>query len=653
MESPSPHTTREPLRLARTADPSSGKTLGTEFVCQPMSPFSELNVPALISLRAGETPEAVAITSAGQQVTYAELDARSSVLARHLCALGTGRDKVVGVCLERSIAFATCALAVLKACGGYVPMDPTLPRHRLALLLRDPGIDLVIATASSCPELTGATQRIVAVDAEGRAEDRNLPSVPRLTEAQPDDLAYVIYTSGSTGTPKGVEVAHRNLSNLVAWHRSTFDLTAADRASHLAGIGFDAAAWELWPYLSAGASVHIGHDLVSKDARGLRDWLLDNNITICFSIAPLAEQLMRLEWPAECPLRILLTGADTLHSYPGPQIPFRVVNNYGPTECTVVATSATVPPAGNFDHAPSIGCPIANAHIYILDEYGNPVPDGDAGEIWIGGRGVARGYRGRPDLTAAKFHLDPFDPTPGARMYASGDLGRALPNGEIQFLGRMDEQLKIRGLRIEPGEIESLLNQHPDVKQSAVVACQFAPDDIRLVAHLVLKSDRLPAPKELQSFLGSRLPQHAVPSCFVHLAELPLTLSGKIDRHALSWLSSGDLLSDHRYVGPRTAVEERLARIVGQLLKVEKVSMDDNFFLLGGHSLLGTQLIARARDAFGVDISLRYLFEFPTVAALAAEVERVIRASVEAVSDEDARRLLTEAHVLGPNGNGG
>jgi amino acid adenylation domain-containing protein len=628
------------------------ETLGAEILRKRTLSDADVPVPAVISMRACETPDGLAITDSEHGLRYADLEDRSNLLAQHLCAFGTGRHSVVGVCLKRSITFSICALAVMKAGAAYLPIDPSLPIERLQLLLRDADVDLTFVADTFRHDLSASCPGVIAVDQKGVPAARGLPTVSTRVQAGLDDLAYVIYTSGSTGAPKGVEITHRNLSNLAAWHLSAFEITAADRASHLARVEFDAAVWELWPYLAAGATVCIGDELTSKDPESLQGWLLEEAISVCFAAAPIAQQLMELEWPSRCPLRILLTGADTLHRYPRPRIPFRVINNYGPTECTVVATSGVVLSNENFERPPSIGRPIDNVRIHILDSKGKPVAEGDAGEIWISGHGVARGYRGRPDLTSSKFLRDPFSKEPGARMYASGDLGRALPNGEIQFLGRLDEQIKIRGHRVEPCEIESLLNQHPSVRHSAVVARQFDKDDVRLVAYLVFKTPGMAAPKEFQKFLADRLPQYAIPTIFVLLEELPLTGGGKTDRRVLSQLNIGKPLVDAGPLGPRTPLEERLTRIVEQLLKREAISVEDNFFLLGGHSLLGTQLISRVRDGFGVEISLRFLFEFPTVAALATEVERLVHAKVEALTDEEAERLLSAAHGLGPGTNG-
>ena len=337
----------------------------------------------------------------------------------------------------------------------------------------------------------------------------------------------------------------------------------------------------------------------------------------------------------------MLTGADTLHHYPSRKLRFQLVNNYGPTECSVVATSGIVlPNPENRDNLPSIGRPIDNTQIYILDERMQQVPLGEPGEIYIGGAGLGRGYRNRPDLTAERFVANPFASGQGTRLYKTGDLGCFLPNGEIAFLGRIDEQLKIRGYRIEPAEIVKVLDEHPAVQASAVAGHDLEDGNKRLVAYLVLASDRQPTHTELRNFIASRLPEYMVPAVFVVLNALPLSSSGKVDRAALPTPTTDNTLRDSTFVAPRTEIEKRVADTLASLLDLGQVSVDDNFFLLGGHSLLGTQLIARLRDAFGIEISLRSLFDAPTVAELSRVIESLIMAKLEAMSDEEAQRLM-------------
>jgi len=389
--------------------------------------------------------------------------------------------------------------------------------------------------------------------------------------------------------------------------------------------------WELWAYLTSGASLHLPDDATRSDASAMRDWMVTRRITISFVATAIAERMLQLTWPAETKLRFLLTGADTLKAYPPANLPFALVNNYGPTECTVVSTSGIIPAANSTNHgdshpAPSIGKPIDGVEIYILDEQKRKVHEGAAGEIYVGGAGLARGYSNRPELTAERFVANPF--RPGTRMYRTGDRGRWLPNGEIAFLGRVDEQVKVRGYRVEPNEVAVLLGKHPSVETSVVVAREDAPGETQLTAYLVLALGAGVTAAALRDFLRQRLPDYMIPASFVTVGRIPLTEQGKVNRAVLAGLS-GNRLSDEPYVAPRTLVEEELSGIVAPLLKLDRVGVNDNFFLLGGHSLLGTQLIARVSETFGVDLTLLKLFDHPTVAEMAAEIETLILAKVE------------------------
>jgi len=569
---------------------------------------------------------------------YGELDCRANRLANYLRSIGVGRDVVVGLYIERSPAMAVAALAILKAGGAYIPLDPIHPTDRLAFMLKDSQARAVVSTKTLMAGFPTGEWQVVTLDGDAdkiAVQPKNQPS----SDVTGDDLAYIIYTSGSTGQPKGVELIHSGLANLVSWHQRAFQVTREDRASAQSILGFDAAVWELWSYLTAGASLHLPDESFKNDATALRDWMVSRNVTISFAATAIAEQLLQLDWPANTTLRFLLTGADTLKTYPSTRLPFVLVNNYGPTECTVVSTSGVVPVSGVPNQAPSIGRAIDGVEIYILDEQNQAVTDGVAGEIYVGGANLARGYRNRPDLTAERFVANPFRSEPGARMYRTGDLGRWLPHGEIAFLGRVDEQVKIRGYRVEPSEISVALGQHPAVQTSAVIATEDAPGEKQLTAYLVLASGTTVSAASLRDFLRQRLPDYMVPAAFVTIPSLPITEQGKVNRAALHGLN-GNRLSDEVYVEPRTLVEEELVKILMPLLKIDRVGVNDNFFLLGGHSLLGTQLIARVSDTFGVDLTLLKLFDHPTVAEMASEIENLILAKVaqSARADQSGER---------------
>ncbi|HEV8583524.1 MAG TPA: non-ribosomal peptide synthetase [Methylomirabilota bacterium] len=573
-------------------------------------------VPQTVAAQAAVSPDALAVADSTETLTYRELDRRAARLAAALQGFDVGPDAVVAVCLDRSAAFVVAALGVLQAGAAYLPLDPGVPPDRLAFMLEDAAPRVLVTESRLAARLPfRAWPRLDIHEATlgaGRVGAR-----PDVVKA--GHLAYVIYTSGSTGRPKGVEITHAGLGNLVAWHRRAFGVTADDRAPLYASPAFDAAVWEIWPYLASGASVHLPPDEIRTDPEALRDWLVAERITIGFVPTPVAERLIGLSWPAWTALRTLLTGADTLHRYPPESLPFTLINNYGPTECAVVTTSGPVEAEPFGETLPTIGRPIDNMDVLVLDEALRAVPMGAAGELYIAGAGLARGYRGRPDLTAERFVPHPDEP--GARLYRTGDRARLLADGRVAFLGRVDDQVKIRGYRVEPDEITAALGAVLGVAACAVVAREDEAGERRLVAYVV--ADGVPLGREaLTSALSRSLPEYMVPATFVVLPALPLTTNGKVDRAALPAPDAGNTLRDGPVVAPRTEVEVELAAILSTLLGVEEVSVSDNFFLLGGHSLLGTQLIVRVRDVFGVDLPLRTLFDAPTVADLANEIER-------------------------------
>ncbi len=600
-------------------------------------------VPHLVARQAAATPEAIALVEGEQTLTYRELNQRANQLAHYLQTLGVGPNVLVALCVERSFDLVVGLLGILKAGGAYVPLDPAYPPERLAFMVADAQASVLLTQQHLVSHLPGQAAQLVCLDTDAALLAQQPTDEPTLS-AMAGDLAYVIYTSGSTGRPKGVQITHLSLLNLVFWHQQVFSLTSADRATQLTSPAFDATGWELWPYLTCGASVYLLDEETRLSPDLLRDWLLRQGITITFLPTALAESILAVEWPAMTSLRFLLTGADRLQRYPSASLPFALINNYGPTEATVLVTSGRVLPTEHAEMPPSIGWPIANTQIYILDEQLRQVPIGEPGELHIGGIGLAQGYLNRPELTAEKFIAHPFSDDPTARLYKTGDLARHLPDGQIAFLGRTDHQIKIRGYRIEPSEIMSLLNEHPAIQTSLVVAREDTSGDKRLVAYLVFRPGSQVSSADLRSLLGTHLPDYMIPAAFVRLEELPLTPNGKVDRAALPVPDASNTLRDEAIVAPSTPLEARVAGIVASLLGLEEVGIDDNFFMLGGHSLLGTQVIARVADTFGVDLSLRSLFDAPTVRQLSAEIERRILAKLEAMSDDEARSLLTQGH---------
>jgi amino acid adenylation domain-containing protein len=596
----------------------------------------------LIQEQARATPNAVAIVSGNKKISYGELDAGANQLAHFLRSSGVGPNIPVALHMQRSIDLAVGALGILKAGGAYVPLDPSYPAHRVSVLLQDSGAPLVVTQSCLAGKIPKGAWKSIVLDGDG-LDSACHSTVPPVTSTKSDDLAYIIFTSGSTGRPKGVLVTHANLLNLVSWHRRAFNVTAADRGTLHASPGFDASVWELWPYLAAGASLYVVDDAIRTTPEPLRDWMVANKITISFLPTPLAECMMELSWPSESTLRVLLTGADTLRRCPPDDLPFALVNNYGPTECTVVATSGTVPPQNGGDDPPSIGRPIENVTVHIVDEHMQAVPTGTPGELLIGGAGVARGYMNAPELTAERFLPDHFSNDPLARLYRTGDLGRYLPDGQIAFMGRIDEQIKIMGYRIEPREITSLLDQHTAVKESFVSSYPDRSGTRRLVAYVVPSSSAKLKPSDLRSSLSNHLPEYMLPSAFVQLAELPLSVNGKLDRSALPKPTAENILDDDSFEAPQSPVEQHLASFLATLLGVQQVGREDNFFTLGGHSLMGAQLIAKVRGTFGVDLPLRSLFEEPTVRGMSSEIERLIYAKFSAMSEDEAQRMLTSS----------
>lgn len=609
----------------------------------------------LFERQAERAPNALAVTSGHGELTYGELNHRADELANALRSQGVGPEVLVGLCVPRSPAMLAGALGILKAGGAYLPLDPSEPQARLNFMFGDAGVSVVVTECSFREKLAGSDRQIIVMDhlgacsecrsSERGAHGRVTPKTDPL--AGPKTLAYVIYTSGSAGTPKGVEIAHESLSNLVSWHQNAFNVIPSDRASCVARVGFDAAVWEIWPYLAAGASLHMPDEDKLKDPEALQAWLLAQGITIGFVPTPIAERLLALCWPATTALRMMLTGGDTLHTYPSRDLPFLLMNNYGPTECAVVATSGLVSKQNTESSLPPIGRAIANTQVYILDEMMREVPVGTPGEIYIGGLGVARGYRNQPDLTIERFIPNPFDGRSGW-LFKTGDCAQKLADGQIAFLGRFDEQIKIRGFRIEPNEIIAVLDQHPAVSQSAVIAREFGEGDNRLVAYIVPKTGLLTTVSELRDFLGARLPAYMIPAIFVTIDAMPLTPNGKIDRAALPAPDTSNTLGEDVFHAPRTEIEEIVAGLLAPLLGVERVDVESNFFAQGGHSLLGIQLISRLRDALGVELSLRTVFEAPTVAELSVKIERLLCAKLEAMSEEEVHRTLGLAEKTQP-----
>ncbi|MGY2377744.1 amino acid adenylation domain-containing protein [Pseudomonas sp. SDO524_S393] len=567
---------------ATAADFPSGQTLHGAFEVQ-----------------AERQPHAIAVVQDDQTLTYQQLNQRANQLAHHLLELGVQPDDRVAICCRRGPQMLVGLLGILKAGAGYVPIDPAYPAERIAYLLEDSAPVAVLAEAGT-RDLLG---NVASVDLHGAHWQHQALSNPRIAALTPAHLAYVIYTSGSTGQPKGVMVEHRTVENLVHWHCDAFGLDATSHTSSVAGFGFDAMAWEVWPALCVGATLYLPPaDVGNENIDALLAWWLEQPLDVSFLPTPVAEYAFsqNLQHPS---LRILLIGGDRLRQFTQERR-FAVINNYGPTEATVVATSGRVR-AGQALH---IGKPVANANAYVLDKHLRPVPVGVAGELYVGGSGVARGYLNRADLTAERFLQDPFN---AGRMYRTGDLVRWLPDGNLEYLGRNDDQVKVRGVRVELGEIESRLAALEGVGDAVVLVREG-----RLVAWF---TEQYPQALEtLRAQLQAQLPDALVPMAYVRLDTLPLTANGKLDRKALPEPDQTALLS-RDYEAPSGDVETTLAQLWAEVLQVEQVGRHDHFFELGGHSLLAVSLIERMRQV-GLSADVRVLFSQPTLAALAAAV---------------------------------
>jgi amino acid adenylation domain-containing protein len=571
-----------------------------------------------------EQPERAAVSQGGSVLTYAELDTRSTRLACELRSAGVVPASLVGICLEQSINFVVAVLGIIKCGAAYVPLDPASPSARLEFMTRDSTASCVVTTSDLPSRLNLKGQVLLLDSLPLRSSGANLPEI----DVQPEHLAYVMYTSGTTGTPKGVEITHRGVANLVLWCRRAFHIAPADRTPLFAPVGFDAAVRELWPHLTSGCTLFVPPEGLLRDPEQLCEWLVANEITITYLPTLLASRLIRRSWPRHTRLRYVYTGGDALRDYPIPGLPFRFVNEYGPAECTVFASSYTVPVLSDPKQPPPIGRPIDGAEIYILDEDLAEVPPGEAGEICIAGEGLARGYRNRPELTDRSFVQGVHGESRGKRIYKTGDLGRYNPEGEIAFVGRNDDQVKIRGYRIECGDIETCINQMEGVRASAVVKRTYGASDHRLVAYVVPTQERELTREDLRNFLRSRLPGYMIPNEFIQMSDLPVTGNGKIDKTVLPEPHKSIRIRNTEV--PDSVVERHLIATLQKLLGVEQVGRHDNIFLLGGDSLIAMQLIAHVQRDFDVRLTPQFVFAKPTSAELAQEIEQVILTRIAA-----------------------
>lgn len=576
----------------------------------------------LFERQAENTPDALVLSYDDRQLTYKALNERANQLAHHLQTIGVQPEVLVGLYVERSLDFIVGMLAILKAGAAFVPLDPTYPVKHIAFLLQEAKVLALLTQTTLLQRLPKASPQLICLDTWG-ANSQIREANPQ-SDVTPSHLAYVIYTSGSTGNPKGVSLHHGGLVNLAIWHQRNFHILPTDRASQLAGPAFDASIWEIWPYLCSGASLHLVEEEVRLSPALVRDWLIERAISIAFLPTPLAEATLMLEWPEQLALRTMLTGGDRLHSYRPASLPFTLVNNYGPTENTAVTTAGVVASRAQPGSVPSIGRPIANNQVYILDHQLQPVPVGVVGELYIGGTGLARGYLFKPELTATSFIPHPFSEQPGARLYRTGDLVRYLPDQSLEFWGRVDFQVKVRGYRIELGAIEAILQAYPNVGDVVVVLHEESKARKYLVAYLVIlkQEEGVPTVQQLQTYLREQLPDHMIPTSFVFLPSLPISTNGKVDRKMLPPPDRSQPTGE-AHIAPRSQMEQALAQIWQEVLGLKQIGIHENFFSLGGHSLLATQVISQIRSSLGLEVTLKLMFQSPTIAELAAAVQHL------------------------------
>ena len=583
----------------------------------------------LFEAQVERTPNAVALRFGGRELTYRELSRRTNQVARYLRRLGAGPESLVALCAERSFEAIVGLLGILKAGAAYVPLDAAYPGERLAFMLSDSRAAVLLTQEELAMRLPASEARVVCLD-------RDWPEIARESAegvesgAHSNSLAYVMYTSGSTGVPKGVEMPHRALVNLITWQLRTTALAAPARTLQFSPLSFDVSFQEIFTCLCSGGTLVLVSEEQRRDARELLRLIADSGVERLFLPFVALRQLAEVgagSGIVPTALREVITAGEQLLITPEIVRWFErldgcvLSNQYGPTEAHVVSEFRLTGAPRQWPGVPPVGCPIANARLYILDRFGSPAPVGVPGELHIGGDCVARGYRNQSGLTAERFTSDPFSESPGARLYKTGDRARYLPDGNIEFLGRIDTQIKLRGYRIELGEVETALTQHPSVRQAVCTVLEDVPGAQRLVAYVLMHEGAAASPAELRRFVAEKLPEYMVPSTIVQLDTFPLTASGKLDRRALPRPGTNRADDGAPPVPVSTATELSLAAIWADVLKLQTIGANDNFFELGGHSLLATQVVSRMRDVFRVDLPLRTLFENPRLGELARAID--------------------------------
>jgi amino acid adenylation domain-containing protein len=579
------------------------------------------------------SPEAVAVEYEGNRLTYRELNDRANQLAHYLMTLGIGPDVMAGLYMERSLEMVIGIYGIIKAGGAYVPLDPEYPTDRIAFMVTDTDVSVLLTQERLVAGLPQQRAIVISLDSDWNLMAGESTENPH-RGAAPENLAYVIYTSGSTGRPKGVMNEHRGIVNRLLWMQEEYNLTSADRVLQKTPFSFDVSVWEFfWP-LQVGACLVLSNPGGHRDSSYLTQIIIDQKITTLHFVPSMLRIFLEEDDVERCTSikRVICSGEALpfdLQKHFFEKLDKELHNLYGPTEAAVDVTYWACRPDSDHNIVP-IGYPVANTQLYILDPNLSPVPIGCAGELHIGGIQVARGYLNRPELTAEKFIPDPFSAAPNARLYKTGDLARHLPDGSIEYLGRIDFQVKIRGLRVELGEIEVRLAELEAVNKCVVIVREDRPRDQRLVAYYVAEPGLDVSNSDWRSYLRLKLPEYMIPQHFVELKSIPLSPNGKVDRKALPKPET-DGASEQGYVAPRTETEQKIAAVWQEVLNREKVGVYDDFFKLGGHSLLATQIITRIRAVFQVNVPIKRLFELPTIASLALEID-CARKTGEAIS---------------------
>ncbi|WP_242057692.1 MULTISPECIES: amino acid adenylation domain-containing protein [Nostoc] len=583
---------------------------------------NQLCIHQMFEIQVERSPQATAVVFENNQLSYHQLNQRANQLARHLRSLGIKPEVLVGIYLERSLEMVVGLLGILKAGGAYLPLDPAYPSEHLAYILEDSQISAIVTTQELVSSLPDRITHVVCLDSDWQVISENNQE-NLFSNTTLDNLIYTIYTSGSTGRSKGVMITHRGICNQITWRQTTFRLTQADKVLQNISLSFDPSVWQIfWP-LCWGAQLIMARPGGNLDTRYLVELILQQQITVMALVPSMLRVLLDEKEIENCQsFRHITCGGEALpveliqRFFAKLNLDDVLYNCYGPTEASIDATFWKCDRTSNYLIAP-IGCAIANTQIYILNENLEPTAIGESGELHIGGVGLARGYLNRPDLTSEKFIPDPLSKKPEARLYKTGDLARYLDNGNIEFLGRLDNQIKLRGFRIELAEIEAILAQHASIQQTVVIPTEDNPGDQRLVAYIVPHREQTPTFDEVRHFLKQKLPNYMLPNSFVLLDALPLTPNGKVDRYALRASHQTIQQSKDIFVAPQDELELELTKIWEKVLGIQRISIKNNFFEMGGHSLLAVRLFAEIEKTLGNNLPLATLLQAPTIEELA------------------------------------